>query len=182
MAPREANGNRSIEEQSLKVDHAPAETTLTPSYSSGRFSRGSGDRKPLCDDSSELTLEFAVFDPLKAEQQLLVEHCGDPAQSSELRHVRPVLEAGDGGMGGIGGGRHLLLSEPELETSLTEMGGDCIGLPELADPRVFVASISIRAASARTARRGPLSRLSDGAVSVSFHEVQLIKAGKFPSS
>ena len=32
------------------------------------------------DDSGELALEFAVFSPLKAEEQLLVEHSGDPAQ------------------------------------------------------------------------------------------------------
>ena len=39
-----------------------------------------GEGEPLSHDSGELALEFAVFSPLKAEEQLLVEHSGDPAQ------------------------------------------------------------------------------------------------------
>jgi hypothetical protein len=38
-----------------------------------------GEGEPLSDDGGELALELAVVHPLKAEEQLLVEHSGDPA-------------------------------------------------------------------------------------------------------
>lgn len=81
-------------------------------------------REPLCPNSSELTLEFAVLDALKAEKQLLLEHRRDPAQRGQLRHVRPVLEAGNGGVGRSGCVGDLLLSEAELKASLPQMGSD----------------------------------------------------------
>ena len=72
-------------------------------------------------------------------------------------------------MGGTGGGSDLLLGESELEASLPEVGGDRIGLTELADQRVFVAGVAVGAAAASAAGFGPLSGLSDGAVVVAIH-------------
>lgn len=83
-------------------------------------------------------------------------------------------------MGRIGGGGDLLLSEAELEAPLAQVRGDRIGLTKLADPRVFVTGVAIRAASAGTAGRRPLSRPSDGALRIAFRgRTELIKSDKF---
>ncbi len=85
-------------------------------------------------------------------------------------------------MGGTGSVRDLLLSEPELEASLAQMGGDRIGPTELTDQRVLIAGIAIRAASPSPARCRPLNGLSDGAVSAVAHrQVELIKMDKLRS-
>jgi hypothetical protein len=132
--------------------------------------RSIGPLARLRPNSGELTLEFTVLDTLKAEQQLLVEHRRDPAECCQLWHVRPVLEAGNGRMGSTGCVGHLLLSETEFKASLPQMGGNRIGLAKLANLGIFVAGISIGAASPGASLCRPLDSLPDWILCLPLHQ------------
>jgi hypothetical protein len=114
--------------------------------------------------SRKLPLDLAVHRALKAHEQLLVEHGSDPLKRRQLRYVGPLLKPRNRAVGSTRRLGDLLLGEPQLETTLPQMGRYGADLTKGANTLVFGAGIAVCRVTVSAALGCLGSTLTNGAV------------------
>ncbi len=96
----------------------------------------------------EPPLNLTVHGALKTDEQLLVQHGGDPLQGRQLRDMRAPLEPRHRTVRRPRSLGDLLLSKPQLEPPFTQMRSDRADLAQSANAPVLSTDVTVRLAAA----------------------------------